>query len=62
MNHIEDDWHQLKTHEIARRMFEYKYNLATVMINGIKARSVQGGYTLERFKFNSAWLLRRDTP
>jgi hypothetical protein len=25
MNRIEDEWHQLKTHEIAGRMFEDEY-------------------------------------
>lgn len=54
MNRIEDEWHQLKTHEIAGRMFEDKYNLATAIMSGMEARSVQGGYTLERFKSNFA--------
>lgn len=54
LNRIEDQWHQLKTHEIAGRMFEDEYDLATAIIKGMEARSVQGGYTLERFKFNSA--------
>ena len=57
MNRIEDQWHQLKTHEIAGRMFEDEYDLALAIIDGMEARSVKGGYTLERFKFNSAWLL-----
>ena len=54
MNRIEDEWHQLKTHEIARRMFEDEYDLALAIMSGMEARSVKGGYTLERFKFNSA--------
>ena len=54
MNRIEDEWHQLKTHEIAGRMFEDEYDLALAIIDGMEARSVKGGYTLERFKFNSA--------
>ena len=54
MNRIEDQWHQLKTHEIAGRMFEDEYDLALAIIDGMKARSVKGGYSLERFKFNSA--------
>lgn len=54
MNRIEDEWHQLKTHEIAGRMFEDEYDLAVAIMNGMEARSVKGGYTLERFKFNSA--------
>jgi len=27
MNRIEEEWHQLKTHEIAGRMFEDEYDL-----------------------------------
>jgi hypothetical protein len=54
MNRIEEEWHQLKRHEIAGRMFEDEYELATAIMNGIQARSGKGGYTLERFKFNSA--------
>ena len=53
MNRIEDQWHQFKTHEIAGRMFEDEYDLALAIIDGMEARSVKGGYTLERFKFNS---------
>ncbi len=54
MNRIEEQWHQLKTHEIAGRMFEDVYDLAHAIIDGMDSRSVKGGYTLERFKFNSA--------
>lgn len=53
LNRIEDEWHQLKTHEIAGRMFEHEYDLAIAIIDGMESRSVQGGYSLERFKFNS---------
>jgi len=53
MNRIEEEWHQLKTHEIAGRMFEDEYDLAIAVILGMEARSKQGGYPLERFKFNS---------
>jgi len=53
MNRIEEQWHQLKIHEIVGRMFEDKYDLALAIIDGMEARSVKGGYTLERFKFNS---------
>ena len=53
MNRIEDEWHQLKTHEIAGRMFEDEYDLALAIMDGMEARSLRGGYTLERFKFNS---------
>lgn len=54
MNDIETQWHQLKTHEIAGRMFDNEYDLAIAVIDAMKARSQQGGYTLERFKFNPA--------
>lgn len=53
MNLIEQEWHQLKTHEIAGRMFEDEYDLALAIIKGMEDRSVAGNYTLERFKFNS---------
>ncbi len=53
MNRIEEEWHQLKAHEIAGRMFEHEYDLANAVIHGMEARSVKGEYTLERFKFNS---------
>jgi len=54
MNRIESEWHQLKTHEIAGRMFEDEYDLAVAIMDGMEARSLTGSYTLERFKFNSA--------
>jgi len=54
LNRIEDEWHQLKTHEIAGRMFEDEYDLALAIVDGMEARSVKGAYALERFKFNSA--------
>ncbi|MBW4640504.1 MAG: transposase [Gloeocapsa sp. UFS-A4-WI-NPMV-4B04] len=53
MNRIEEKWHQLKTHEIAGRMFEDEYDLAIAVMDGIETRSVKGKYTLERFRFNS---------
>jgi hypothetical protein len=52
MNRIEDQWHQLKVHEIVGRMFEDEYDLAIAVIKGMEARSEAGGYSLERFKFN----------
>lgn len=54
MNDIQTEWHQLKTHEIARQMFDNEYDLAIAVIAGMTSRSQRGGYTLERFKFNSA--------
>ena len=53
MHRIEEQWHQLKTHEIAGQMFEDEYDLAIAVMNGMESRSNKGGYTLERFKFNS---------
>lgn len=57
LNPIEGQWHQLKAHEIAGRMFEDEYDLAKAVIQGIEVRSQFWGYALERFKFNSAELL-----
>lgn len=54
MNDIEPQWHQLKAHEIAGQLFDNEYDLAIAVIDGISSRSQKGGYTLERFKFNSA--------
>lgn len=53
MNRVESEWHQLKTHEIAGQMFEDEYDLAIAVIHGMEARSISGGFTLKRFKFNS---------
>lgn len=39
MNHIETQWHQLKSHEIAGQMFDNEYDLAIVVIEGMTARS-----------------------
>jgi len=47
------EWHQLKTHEIAGRMFEDEYDSDCCHTRMMEARSKQGGYPLERFKFNS---------
>lgn len=49
MNDIETQWHQLKTHEIAGQMFDNEYDLAVAVIDGMTARSHQGGYPLESF-------------
>ena len=53
MNRIELEWHQLKTHELAGQMFEDELDLAYAVIDGIEARGQSGGYTTERFRFNS---------
>ena len=54
MNRTEDQWHQLKAHQIAGQMFADEYDLAMAVIAGMETRSKTGGYLLERFKFNSA--------
>jgi transposase len=54
MNLIESEWHQLKTHELAGRIFEDEYDLALAIINGVEARAQRGQYSSERFLFNSA--------
>ena len=54
MNTIETEWHQLKEHEIAGRMFDNEYDLALAVMEGMKARSEAGNYHLERFIFNCA--------
>jgi putative transposase len=54
MNRIEEQWHQLKTHEIAGQMFEDEYDLAMAVIQGMETRSQSGEHTLERFMFKSA--------
>jgi transposase len=53
MNRIEDEWPQLKAHEIAGRMFEDEDDLAMAIVDGMTACSQQAGYPLKRFKFNS---------
>ena len=54
MNPIETQWRQLKAHEIAGQMFDNEYDLAMAVIEGMEARSTDGGYALERFIFNCA--------
>ncbi len=54
LNPIEGQWHQLKTHELAGRMFEYEDELAEAIVDGMIARSECGGYELDRFIFNPA--------
>jgi transposase len=53
MNLIETQWHQLKNHEIAGRIFDNEYDLANAIIEGMENRSQQGGWTLERLTFKS---------
>ena len=43
----------LRPMKLRSRMFEDEYDLALAVMDGMEARSVKGGYALERFKFNS---------
>ena len=54
MNLIETEWHQIKLHELAGRIFEDEYDLAIAVIDGVEARAQRGLYNTERFLFNSA--------
>ncbi len=54
MNLIETEWHQIKTHELAGRIFEDEYDLASAVIQGVEARAQHGQYDTQRFLFNSA--------
>lgn len=53
MSLIEPQWHQLKIHELAGRIFEDEYDLALAVIAGVENRAKQGKYIIERFLFNS---------
>ena len=53
MNLIEGQWHQLKAHEIAGRIFDNEYDLAKAIMQGMENRSQRGDYVLERFMFKS---------
>lgn len=52
LNQIEPEWHQLKTHELAGRMFEDEYDLALAVMEGIEERSQKNNCTCQRFRFN----------
>jgi hypothetical protein len=54
MNRPEEEWHQLKTHVSAGQLLEKEDDLALAVLPGMTARSMNGGYTLERFKSHSA--------
>lgn len=53
MNLIEPEWHQLKTHELAGRMFDDEYDLVQAVMAGIAARSEQGNYSSQQYKFTN---------
>ena len=52
LNPIEGQWHQLKTHELAGRMFEDEDQLAEAIVDGIIDRSIRGNYELDRLILN----------
>ena len=52
LNPIEGQWHQLKAHEIAGRMFEYEDELTEAIVDGMIDRSVRGTYELDRLIIN----------
>jgi putative transposase len=54
MNLIEGEWHQLKSHGIAGRMFDNAYDLALAIEESVEQRYLSLGYNIERFIFNSA--------
>ncbi|MEM7593904.1 MAG: hypothetical protein AAF383_20755 [Cyanobacteria bacterium P01_A01_bin.83] len=54
MNLIEIEWHQIKTHELAGRIFEDEYDLAIAVIDGVETRAQKRRHSTERFLFNSA--------
>ena len=49
---IETEWHQFKTHELARRQFDDELDLFDAIIAGIQACTRHNGRTLKRFPFN----------
>lgn len=52
LNPIESQWHQLKTHEIAGRMFEYEDELIEAIVDGMIDRAEKGEYALDRMILN----------
>jgi transposase len=52
LNQIEPEWHQLKTHELAGRMFDDEFDLAQAVIQAIESRSSKNNCTCQRFHFN----------
>ena len=54
MNPIEGEWHQLKAHKMAGRMFDNSYDLAIAVEDAVENRYKAKGFNVERFMFNSA--------
>lgn len=53
MNEIECEWRRVKSDEIRGQMVEDKYDLATVVIQGMRRRGERAGYRAKRFGFKS---------
>jgi hypothetical protein len=53
MNQIENEWEPLKGVELAGQMFEDELDLAYAVMAGIEGRAQNGGYTVERFRFQN---------
>jgi putative transposase len=54
MNLIEGEWHQLKAHEMAGRMFSSSQELTIAVKAGVENRYRPKNYKAEHFIFNSA--------
>ena len=54
LNLIEGEWHQLKTHELAGRMFDYEDELMEAIVDGINDRAERGGYDAQHLLINYA--------
>ena len=54
LNLIEGQWHQLKTHELAGRMFDYEDELMEAIVDAIDDRAQRGRYTAEHLVINYA--------
>lgn len=53
LNPIEQEWHQLKAHQIRGRMFEDEYDLAMAVIASVQSRGQTTGCRVKRFRFHS---------
>ncbi|MFM2312705.1 MAG: hypothetical protein RLZZ04_1981 [Cyanobacteriota bacterium] len=51
MSLIETEWHQIKTHDLAGRIFENEYDLTIAILNGVEACAHKGEYQTKRFLF-----------
>ena len=52
LNLIEGQWHQIKTHELAGRMFDYEDELIEAIVDAIDDRAQRGRYTAEHLLIN----------